>query len=200
MNPNISQLAALLNRLLRETALPFLMFTTGLGSLAVQDLRAKEYPVPEFLNKPAYYNDHDTSLLQLERSPYHQIIKTKALGFGGATGGFFLDGAASPVRIVAGTNVQFIIKVTPGVDPETILELCQFTIKDGKRFIITVKATLGTGNTSVYVKIPFDVKKASEGVYVLTVSNMKPGEYFLGGSDQMFAFGVDSPPPSMKSD
>ena len=197
---NAYQLVALLSQTLKRNALPCFLFVMGFGGFASGTLSAKEYPIPEFLNKPAYYNEHDASLVSLERSPYQPLVKARALGLGGGTAGFFLEGPASPVRITASANLEFMLKVTPGVDPETILDLGQFTIKDGKRIFITTKIKLLSADSTSYAKIPYGIKKTSEGVYLLSMSNLKPGEYFLGSADYMFAFGIDNPPPAKKSD
>ena len=40
-------------------------------------------------------------------------------------------------------------------------------------------------------KISYDVKKIKEVYYYLVVKNLDKGEYFLGSSGFMFAFGID---------
>lgn len=146
------------------------------------------YPIPEFNDKPAYYNASGNSLQDLERSQYN--IMAKATGITKAEAGYSLKNPKSYVHIPFSDTLHFIIKVLPGADPQAVVELIPFEVRGDKRVIITSKGKL-TGTTTVYEKIEYRVSKIGDGIYLLTVLNLKPGEYFFGGNEYMFAFGID---------
>lgn len=53
--------------------------------------------LPEFNDKPAYYDAKTKQLKELEKSQYNTMAKAKGLFT--AEGGFFLNGATSSVKI-----------------------------------------------------------------------------------------------------
>ena len=156
---------------------------------AVSQTVEKAYPVPEFNNKPAYLNAKTNSLVDLEKSSYN--VFSKMTGFGVAGAGFFLEGASSPVKIAKAEELQFIVKVASGDDPTSVLDLVAFTVKKNKRLLLTSEASGWTGSSkSSYKKIPYEVKRIGQDVYLLSVKNLSSGEYFWGSSTFMFAFNV----------
>ncbi len=114
----------------------------------------------------------------------------KAKGMFKAVGGFFLNGSSSPVKIAKQENLQFIVKVTPGVDPTSIFDLVEFEVIKEQRVFITTKAKATSTSTS-FEKISYDVKKIKEGYYYLIVKNLEQGEYFFGSNDFMYAFCIN---------
>jgi len=107
-----------------------------------------------------------------------------------AEGGFFLNGNTSTVKIARQAALKFVIKVTPGTDPTSVLDLVKFEVKDSKRIFITTKAKATSTSTS-FEKISYAVEKIKEGYYYLIVKDLDQGEYFFGSSEFMFAFGVE---------
>lgn len=151
------------------------------GSAQAQD---RKCPNPEFNDKPAFCGQ--SSLLELEKSQY--LVVSRGLIRGVA--GYYLSGEMSSVRLKSAPDFEFVIKVNPGTDPTSVVDLLEFKVEKGKRVYITTKATL-TGAKATIEKLPYQVKKIADGIYVLSVSNLKPGEYFFGGTEFMFAFGID---------
>ncbi|MGV3697990.1 hypothetical protein [Flavobacterium sp.] len=159
-----------------------------LSILLLSMLSAGAQSLPEFNDKPAYVNTKSKKLLELEKSQYNTMAKAK--GLFSAEGGFFLNGASSPVKIAAAKELTFVVKVTPGTDPSSIFDLVQFEVKKDKRVLITTKAK-AISTSSSFEKISFDVKRIKEGYYYLITKDLKKGEYFFGSSEFMFAFSVE---------
>ncbi len=147
-----------------------------------------DIPVPEFIDAPAYYDKATWNLQELERSQYN--LMSKATGLIKAESGFFLNAAKSPVRLEVSDTLRFAIKVVPGTDPRTIIDLIQFDVRNDKRVFITSKAK-GFSSSTSYEKISYGIHKISDGAYVLSVTGLQRGEYFFGSKDYMFAFGID---------
>lgn len=152
-------------------------------------VQTRKCPLPEFNDKPAFCSQDKSSLVELEKSQYQPMSRPE--GFVSVVAGYHLGGATSNVRVKSSTDLEFVIKVSPGTDPTSVVDLLAFTTEDGERIIITTKTSKFDGSKATIVKIPYQVKKIADGVYVLSVSNLKPGEYFFGGTDSMFAFGID---------
>ena len=164
-----------------------LTVTKLLFIIAFLNLNAQK-KLPEFNDKPAYYNENESTLIELEKSQYN--IMSKAKGVFKAEGGFFLNGATSPVKIGKKEVLKFIVKVLPGTDPTSVLDLIQFEIRKDQRIFITVKAK-ALSNTNSFEKINYTVEKIKDGYYYLIAKELDTGEYFFGSSDFMFAFSIE---------
>jgi len=151
-------------------------------------VKAQNTLLPEFNDKPAYYNVKDKKLVELEKSQYNTLAKAK--GLFKAEAGFFINESSSPVKISKQTELKFIIKVTPGTDPTSVVDFVKFEVRDNKRVFITTKAKVTSTSTS-FEKIMYVVEKIKEGNYFLIVKNLDKGEYFFGSSEFMFAFSVE---------
>lgn len=149
---------------------------------------AQTTALPEFNDKPAHYNAKDKKLVELEKSQYNTLAKAK--GLFKAEAGFFLNGTSSPVKIAKQTDLKFIIKVNPGTDPTSVVDLVKFEIRGDKRVFITTKAKVTSTSTS-FEKISYSTEKIKEGYYYLIVKNIDKGEYFFGAAEFMFAFSVE---------
>lgn len=143
--------------------------------------------LPEFNDKPAYFNSNTNELTELEKSQYNTMAKAK--GLFSAEGGFYLNGAQSSVKIANKNVLKFIVKVTPGTDPTAVFDLVKFEIRKDKRVLITTKAKATSTSTS-FEKIPYTIEKIKDGYYYLVIKNLASGEYFFGSNDFMFAFSL----------
>ncbi|TKC06644.1 hypothetical protein FA048_15675 [Pedobacter polaris] len=143
--------------------------------------------LPEFNEKPAYYDNKSGKLIELEKSQYNTMAKAK--GLFKAEGGFVLNGISSPVKIEAQKELKFIVKVSPNTDPTSVFDLAKFTVRGNQRVFITTIAK-STSTTNSVEKIAYEVSKIKDGYYHLTVRNLANGEYFFGTKDFMFAFSV----------
>lgn len=166
----------IINRMLTMTLILF-----SIVSVEAQNL-------PEFNDKPAYFNVKTKTLTELEKSQYNTMAKAK--GLFKAESGFFLNGTVSSVRIPKQEELKFILKTTPGNDPTSVFDLVKFEIRKEQRVFITTTAK-STSTATSFEKINYEAKKIKEGYYYLIVKNLDKGEYFLGSSGFMFAFGID---------
>lgn len=144
--------------------------------------------LPEFNEKPVYFDSNSHRLVDLEKSQYNKISKTK--GLFEAEAGFFMNGATSTVKIAKNSIIKFIIKVNPGIDPTSILDLVRFEIQKDKRIFITTKSKTN-GTITSFEKINYGLEKIKEGYYYLVVKDLENGEYFFGSNDFMYAFKIE---------
>ncbi len=144
--------------------------------------------LPEFNDKPAYFNSKTNKITELEKSQYNTMAKAK--GLFGAESGYFLNGVSSDVKIPKQPELKFVVKVSEGMDPTSVFDLVKFEVRKDKRIFITSKAKATSASTS-FEKITYDLKKIKEGYYYLIVKDLDTGEYFLGSKDFMFAFSVE---------
>lgn len=156
--------------------------------LSFFNAKAQNTLLPEFNDKPVYFNAKDKKLVELEKSQYNTLAKAK--GLFKAEGGFFLNGSSSSVKITKQGELKFIIKVTPGTDPTSIVDFVKFEVRDSKRVFITTKAK-ATSTTTSFEKIDYSTEKIKEGYYFLVVKNLDKGEYFFGATEFMFAFSLE---------
>ena len=162
--------------------------------------------VPSFLNHVYYYTPD--SLTDLEQNTARMESKTKAMGYGGSEGGFYMDGAKSIVRIRAGDSIRFIVKMNMSMmDPSMMLKLYKFDSRKGNReAIVSSQGGMFSGGKSKNnaSEIIFNIQKSGTDDYILVpASRLAPGEYaFLNlmmvngagsrsSSYTGFAFGVD---------
>ncbi len=161
------------------------LFTTIL--LLISFITLKAQTLPEFIDKPAYFDSKTNQLVELEKSQYNTMAKAK--GIFKAEGGFTLNGTASSVKIAKQAELKFIVKIAPGIDPTSVFDLAHFEVRKDQRVFITTTAKAVSTSTS-YQKISFDVKKIKDGYYYLIAKNLDKGEYFFGSKDFMYAFGI----------
>ncbi|MBP4138600.1 hypothetical protein [Flavobacterium geliluteum] len=143
--------------------------------------------LPEFNDKPAYYDSKSKKTTELEKSQYNSMAKAR--GLFSAEGGFFLNGVSSSSKIAKQPELMFVVKVISGTDPTSVFDLVRFEIRKDKRVFITTKAK-ATSTTTSFEKISYGVKKIKDEYYYLIVKNMEKGEYFFGSNEFMFAFSI----------
>lgn len=143
--------------------------------------------LPEFNDKPAYYDAKSKKMSELEKSQYNSIAKAK--GLFSAEGGFFMNGVSSSIKIAKQPELMFVVKVISGTDPTSVFDLVRFEVRKDNRVFITTKAK-ATSTTTSFEKISYEVKKIKDGYYYLIVKNIGEGEYFFGSNDFMFAFSI----------
>jgi hypothetical protein len=140
------------------------ILTTTLIFLSFLNIKAQN--LPEFNDKPAYVDTKTKELSELEKSQYNTMAKAKRLAT--AEADFFLNGISSPVKITKQEEVKFVVKVTPGTDPTSVLDLVQFEIRKEQLVFITTKAKATSTSTSSE-KISYQVKKIKDSYYYLIV-------------------------------
>lgn len=149
--------------------------------------KANSQVLPEFNDKPAYFDVQTKTLIELEKSSYNTI--TKAKGVFKLEGGYFLNGNSSPIKITKQAQLKFIVKLSPGIDPTSVFDLVSFEVRKDQRLFITTTSK-ATSTKSSFKKITFELQKIKEGYYYLIITDLEKGEYFFGSKDLMFAFSV----------
>jgi hypothetical protein len=111
----------------------------------------------------------------------------KRTGF--AHGGFFIqmEGDHSPYRIKAGTNSEFVFKVS---NPEGVA-LYAFTLKKKKR-LVEYEELLNNWGKRPIPGIPAEISQFGQSSFKLVPkSALAPGEYVIYTGSNMFTFGID---------
>ena len=165
--------------------------------------RAQDAPKPqepEYTNS-FFYLDSTGALKPLEREPVGVSSKIHALGFGGASASYQIQGEHSPVRFASGAPIQIIVKLeNHDADPAT--QVLLYSLKSGKdnrQILITRVHYMGLGQKSDLQasQLQMAFSKYGEGSIKITTSNpLQPGEYAIamqtqGAQPLAFCFGVD---------
>ena len=168
--------------------------TTAVTATAAHD--------PTFLNQ-VYFWAPD-SLVALEKVSAQMKMKMKALGFGGGGTAYVMDGARSSVRIKAGNDVHFAVKLAGMADPSQMIKLYPLDPQKKTREA-TLSSSGGMFNKSSRTNngIDYNVQKSGADVYILIpASRLAPGEYGFMNMMQaassgsqityaFFTFGID---------
>ena len=150
-------------------------------------------PNPDFLNN-IYYWKAD-SLLSLEKTTGQ--VKNKLRYFGGGSGpSYNIEGPRSAVRIKAGADTRFVVRLSGMMDPSSLIKLYRFDTQKNRR-----ETSVNATSKNV---VDCNVQKSGTDVYILIpTTKLTPGEYGFqnqmmmngAGSAQIsytfFAFGVD---------
>ena len=153
------------------------------------------YPVPEYVNVPFYFNSNTNELNTLERqTPSHSSRPTSPVSMESL---FSVPEMKSPVRFSTNSKPEFIVKISDAdTDPSTIATMYNFKVNTKKRrerreYILSSAAAYA-GSTVYTQSLPVTFKKISAGVYLMKFQ-FDPGEYFfdIKGSSFVYAFGID---------
>ncbi|HVS95524.1 MAG TPA: hypothetical protein VHE54_03530 [Puia sp.] len=189
---------------MRKHLLLFLLLAiAACGSVNAQGAAASGSHDPRFLNQ-LYFWAPD-SLVALEKTPAEMKMKMKALGFGGGGSAYVMDGARSAVRIQAGNDVRFAVKLAGMMDPSSMIRLYQLDPKKKTREA-TLSSSGGMFNNSASSSnngIDCNIQKSGADVFILIpAAKLAPGEYGFVNMMQMsssgtqvsytfFTFGID---------
>jgi hypothetical protein len=174
--------------LLMLTALPFL-------TLVAQE--AKNVQEPEYVGT-VFYVDPAGALAPLEKQQPNTQTKVIGMGYGGAKTSIIFNGPASPVRFKAGQDIQFVVRLnTPGIDPDTLVNLDVLKVSKDHREIVIAKAGsmgLHAKSTNGESQRPLNFTKYGEQSFKLTPTEpLGPGEYVITTKlgQSAFLFGID---------
>lgn len=172
-----------------------ILSSTLTGRAQTQTAATTTGPNPQYLNT-IYYWASDT-LQSLEKTSGQLKTKMRALGFGGVGSNYVIDGARSAVRIKAGSDTRFAVKLSGMMDPSSLIKLYRLDPQKKSREISMT-------NQSSKDIIDCNVQKSGNDVYILVPSiRLTPGEYGFQNAMMMnnagmgrmsytfFAFGVD---------
>jgi hypothetical protein len=177
----------------------FSVFLLG-STIPSQAQDAAKPQEPEYTNS-FFYLDSTGALKPLEREPVGVNSKIHALGFGGVSASYQIQGDHSPVRFAAGSPIQVIVKLeNHDADPAT--QVLLYSLQSGKgnrQILITRVHYMGLGQKSDLQTSQLQMAFAKYGqgsTEITTASPLPPGEYALamqtqGAQPLAFCFGVD---------
>jgi len=171
---------------MKHTIKQFFLILSVVGSASTigytQTKPEKSIPVPDFQNTLMFVNA-DNTLSNLEKVTVG-ITRKRGIGLIANPVKTYLqiDGCCSPSVHSGRPTNRFIVKVAPGIDPESIFELFKFELIDNNRKLLigdvsTAKALSGK-TQPVITPIRMNVTKIAEGVYAFSPMEQLPiGEY-----------------------
>ena len=173
-----------------------------LGSTIVGESQDVARPQePEYTNS-FFYLDSSNTLKPLEREPVGVSSKIHALGFGGASASYQIQGEHSPVRFASGAPIQIIVKLeNHDADPATqVLLYSMKSAKGNRQLLITRVHYMGLGQKSDLQTSQLQMAFAKYGqgsIKISTANPLPPGEYAIamqtqGAQPLAFCFGVDA--------
>lgn len=186
----------------------YIVLFFSIQAVAQNAEQAIKIPNPEYINHIYYYNASENTLVNLEKTEAGMKTKMKAMGFGGASAAYTIEGAKSTVRIKTGDSIYFVIKTgNTMMDPSMTLQLYKFeSKKDSRDAMMSTQGGMMNKkkNNAGTAGVQFNLKKSGNDVYIIIPgSTFTPGEYgFLntmmmnhtGGSYPtyvVFAFAVE---------
>lgn len=118
------------------------------------------------------------------------------VGMGKAKSSSVVEGISSTVRTSMHHNVQFIVKAPDyEMDPTDLINFFQLEVKKDTRLVLGGSSdSFGTTRLNNIKMIPFTAVKYGQSSYLITVEDIKPGEYALtleGTRGNFNMFGVD---------
>ena len=189
---------------MKPLAMSLLLTTFVVGLHAQTNNQVVKIPDPKFLNHIYYYaND---SLTELEQTTARMVNKTKAFGYGGSETGYEMDGEKSTVRIGAGNNIRFTVKLGMSMaDPSMMIKLYKLRSAKNKREAIldSEGGRYSKSKSSDNSEIPFNVQKSGNDTYlIIPATALNSGEYgflnmMMASSNNrkmsftVFSFGID---------
>jgi hypothetical protein len=175
------------------------MLTAGLLSLAVIQAKAQEptVPAPEFKNKVMFVKK-DNTLESLDNTDLSTDLKSKITG-----SDVFLKamGTTASVSHSGSPKNRFIVKLDTDTDPESAVELMQFTAdKTARRILVNAMASTGKAKDITLPKFKLNFTKLADGVYLITPQEQLPdGEYvFIINRPSISVLGAAGGSQSMK--
>jgi hypothetical protein len=138
----------------------------------------KIYPVPDYDNTPFYYDSASSTLVELDA--VQAVIGRRPRGFTGAEAAVYLSGQHAKVKVGKGVT-QFIVKLKPGVDPKTLIDLNQAKVNEDdnrREYVVYKQGFITAEGTNPTVDIA--IKPFGTGLYLVTPkTSLATGEYFF---------------------
>lgn len=137
---------------------------------------------PEFIEETLLLTS-DASAVKLARE--NATVKSKAgaslyiFGIGKVKSRLTIKGKTSVSKVQGGTTTRLIVKAEDNkTDPNSFINIFKFEIKGNeRRFQIAEAGTLSATETNNMATIEYSAKKYGESSYLLTLTDLRPGEY-----------------------
>ena len=136
---------------------------------------AQTTPTPEFKNKVMLV-DKSNALTDLEKTDLTTSLKTNMGGHSEVN--IVADGKAATLMNSGSPAEKFVVKIEPGVDPETVVELFTFDVAKKVRKILVAQMSMGKDQAVTLTKVKLNYTKIADGVYAVSVKEQLPeGQY-----------------------
>jgi hypothetical protein len=154
-----------------------------------------QYPSPEYANHPYFFDKGSKQLTALEKSSAKMSTKVKALGYGGMSTQYVIEGGSSAVNIPSADTIEFV--VTGGnamMDPSQMFSLYMLDAKKNQRSAIMAQGGGLLGKNKKKEKISCLLKKVNDKYVLVVPVKLEAGQYAFintmpsggGGMDQTF--------------
>jgi hypothetical protein len=137
-----------------------------------------QYPSPEFANHPYYFDKGTKQLTALEKSSAKIATKMKALGYGGMSSNYVIDGNTSSVTVPVADSMEFV--VTGGnqiMDPLQMMSLFLLDANKKQRTAVMSQAKGLFGKKQEAGKITCLLKKINDKYVLVVPVKLQPGQY-----------------------
>ncbi len=166
-----------------------------MGTFVFSQTTEANYPVPEYINVPMYYDPTTKELSTLERqTASHSTRPTSPISYESV---YYIDRMKSPIRFSAASKPEIIVKISnPDIDPSTQVQMNVFKVnphpKRERREFVNASSAVYAGSKVNNETLPINFKRVASGVYIIKYQ-FGPGEYFIGikGNSYLYAFGID---------
>lgn len=117
---------------------------------------------------------HSNSLESLENVSLKMVPRKKVISMS-------VENENSSVAFSLSSGNSFIVKIDPGVDPETLIVLYKFNAyKDSRNIDIVSSAGLGKAKYDDQQVVKLNFKKVQDGVYIISTAPLEEGgEYYF---------------------
>lgn len=137
-----------------------------------------QYPNPEFANHPYYFDKSTKQLTALEKSSAKIATKVKALGYGGMSSNYVIDGSASSVTVPVADSMEFVITGGNQLrDPSQMMSLYLLDANKKQRMAAMVQAKGLFGKNKEAGKITCLLKKINDKYVLVVPVKLQPGQY-----------------------
>lgn len=152
---------------------------------------AQNIPAPEFKNKVMFV-DKSNALADLDKTDLSSVLHTNMGGHSEVN--IVANGKTSATVHAGSTSETYVVKIEPGIDPETVVELFKFEQTKKNRQILVAEMSMGKDKTVELTKVKLTFKKVSDGVYAVSCKEqLENGEYcFLVNRPNISIMGASS--------
>ena len=153
---------------------------------------AQTIPTPEFKFKVMFVGSGN-ALTDLEKTDLTSSLHTNMGGHSEVN--LIADGKGATLSHTGATSESYVVKIEPGIDPETAVELFQFDVTKKSRKIMVAEMSMGKDKAVVLPKMKLTYKKVADGVYQInTNTQLEAGEYcFMVNRPNISIMGASSP-------
>jgi hypothetical protein len=137
-----------------------------------------KYPNPEYANHPYFFDKNTKQLMALEKSSAKMSTKVKALGYGGMTSQYVIEGNTSSVNLPVADTTEFV--VTGGnmmMDPSQMFSLYLLDANKRQRSAVMAQGKGLLGKNKQAEKISCLLKKVNDKYVLVVPAKLEPGQY-----------------------